>query len=200
MRAAVCALFAVCACGHVDERELATGGGSIVLSPAPAATHDIVVAPPNRASAASCPEGSHYIEERGCVAFAPPIDRTPAMEANPAHLDPCGSWESPRTGVNDCDPDEEGGPDVGFARGRALRTIFDAKIDLARCKKPGGPSGAGRIEITYAPDGSARSSRAIGEPFAGSGVGQCVAEQLKKIKVPAFKQRELTVVAHFELK
>src|SRR5207248_1424191 len=148
---------------------------AVVAMPAP--TAEIVVAPAPTRDSSSCPEGSRYIEDRGCVAEAPPLDgaRALAMQASPDHLDPCGAWDAPKSGVNDCDPDEEGGPDVGFARGKALRTLFDAKIDLAKCKKPGGPSGAGKIEITYSSDGSARAARALGEPYAGSAVGQCVA-------------------------
>src|SRR5205807_1412631 len=98
--------------------------------------------------------------------------------------DPCASWGRPELGLQNCDPQNEGDPDMDHERGAILRTLADTRVDVAACKTPKGPRGRGTIEITYGASGKATAARAIGAPYEGTPTGACVAARFRTVSVP----------------
>ncbi|MFT3766328.1 MAG: protein kinase [Minicystis sp.] len=68
----------------------------------------------------------------------------------------------------------------------ALAALGNAAIAAKRCKKPGGPTGSSRVEVTFAPSGGVSSVR-LGGPFDGTPVGKCITGVFKSIRVPPFE-------------
>jgi serine/threonine protein kinase len=77
------------------------------------------------------------------------------------------------------------GPAGPFNRGAAMAQLGAAGGRTASCKRPGGPSGAGHVTVTFGPDGSAAKVN-VASPFAGTPVGSCVAGVFSGARVPPF--------------
>jgi hypothetical protein len=58
---------------------------------------------------------------------------------------------------------------------------------LASCKKPDGPTGAGKVKVTFANAGNVSSAVMLGAPYAGTPVGDCAASRFRMARVPAFE-------------
>lgn len=71
-----------------------------------------------------------------------------------------------------------------FDRSVAARSL--GAVDVTSCKRPGGPTGAGHVSMTFAPDGSVATAQVDQPPFAGTAVGDCVAARFRGTRVPAF--------------
>ena len=80
-------------------------------------------------------------------------------------------------------PVEEAPP---FNTGAAKRALSSAAANAsASCKKPGGPSGKGRVSVTFMPSG--RATRTIvGGDFAGTSTGGCIARVFRGARIPKF--------------
>lgn len=86
-----------------------------------------------------------------------------------------------------------------FDRAAALAAL-NAASDAARaCKKPDGPTGSGRIAVTFAPSGVVTAVNIEGPPFAGTAVGGCVAAKFRNARVPAFSGGIVTVRKSFTI-
>jgi hypothetical protein len=87
----------------------------------------------------------------------------------------------------------------GFDRELAAK-LLAASTERARtsCMRPGGPTGAGHARITFAPDGSIASVD-VEAPFAGTEVGACVAEEIRRVSLPRFEGSAVTLGKHFEI-
>ncbi len=158
-----------------------------VHAPAVVATHVVDVAPlvqPEAGEMSACPAGSHPVAEL-CVADGRPL---PKFEPR-GNGDPCASWGRPELGLQNCDPQNEGDPDMDHERGAILRTLSDTKVDVVKCKTPRGPRGAGHVEITFAASGAATSARVVGVPYEGTPTGACVATKFRAVKAPDFKKK-----------
>jgi predicted Zn finger-like uncharacterized protein len=57
---------------------------------------------------------------------------------------------------------------------------------LGTCKKAGGPTGPGKITLTFLNDGTVEAAHFDGKPFAKTPVGECVLARFSAAKVPAF--------------
>lgn len=84
-----------------------------------------------------------------------------------------------------------------FDRDAAMSAL--KSVNLARCKKPKGPSGDGHVIVTFAPAGSAQEAVVDQAPFAGTKVGKCIASEYRKAKVPAFDGAAISVGKKFQL-
>jgi predicted Zn finger-like uncharacterized protein len=71
-----------------------------------------------------------------------------------------------------------------FDRGAAAGAL--GAVNVASCKKGDGPTGAGHVSVTFAPDGSVATAVVDQPPFAGTAVGGCVAGKFRGARVPAF--------------
>lgn len=93
------------------------------------------------------------------------------------------------------EPKEEpkaSGGDTPFDRGAASAALNGAAGSAKGCKKADGPTGSAKVQVTFAPSGKATQAT-VGAPFAGTGVGSCIASAFKGLKVPPFSGPPVTV-------
>lgn len=113
----------------------------------------------------------------------PALTSAPAPSATPAGTAPA---------------DEAPAGDGGFDRALAAR-LLSAGADRARaCARPSGPSGPGRVRLTFSPDGSITSAD-VEAPFKDTEVGRCVAHELARVSLPAFAGSPVTVTKRFDI-
>jgi hypothetical protein len=60
----------------------------------------------------------------------------------------------------------------------------------------GGPTGNGRVSITFAPSGRPTSVAVTGD-LAGTTVGSCIARLFRTVRVPSFSGDPVTVAKGF---
>ena len=80
-----------------------------------------------------------------------------------------------------------------FNRAAALSALSAAASAAQSCKKPDGPTGSGKIAVTFANSGAATTAAVEGPPFAGTPVGGCVAARFRGVHVPPFGGATVTV-------
>ena len=98
---------------------------------------------------------------------------------------------------------EEPAPAAGtapFSVSAAQVALTQAATNAAGCKKPDGPTGSGKVQVTFATSGRVTSANVAGPPFAGTPVGGCVAGMFRRAKVPAFAGNPVTVSKSFAIK
>jgi hypothetical protein len=88
-------------------------------------------------------------------------------------------------------------PSDGFDRALALDAMN--AVDVTHCKKAKGPKGEGHVIVTFAPAGIVAAANVDKAPFAGTKVGQCIAKEFKKAKIPAFKGEPVNVGKKFKI-
>lgn len=86
-----------------------------------------------------------------------------------------------------------------FNRGAATSALGAAAGAAKGCKKPDGPTGSGKVKVTFAPSGNVTSASVQGPPFAGTAVGGCVASAFRSAKVPPFDGSPVSVTKSFSI-
>ena len=86
-----------------------------------------------------------------------------------------------------------------FSKASAISALGGASGSAGACKKAGGPTGVGKVQVTFAPSGRVTSATVMGPPFAGTAVGGCVAGAFRRAKVPAFSGNPVTVSKSFAI-
>lgn len=86
-----------------------------------------------------------------------------------------------------------------FSKASAISALGTAASAAGGCKKPGGPKGTGKVQVTFAPSGRVTTATVMGPPFAGTAVGGCVAAAFRRAKVPAFSGNPVTVSKSFAI-
>ena len=86
-----------------------------------------------------------------------------------------------------------------FSRDAARSALAGAAGAASGCKKKGGPTGRGRVTVTFAPSGRATQAT-VGAPFAGTSVGSCAAAAFRSARVPPFDGGAVTVSKSFFIK
>jgi predicted Zn finger-like uncharacterized protein len=86
-----------------------------------------------------------------------------------------------------------------FSKASAISALGSASSAAGGCKKSGGPTGVGKVQVTFAPSGRVTSATVMGPPFAGTAVGGCVAGKFRGAKVPAFSGNAVTVSKSFAI-
>jgi predicted Zn finger-like uncharacterized protein len=86
-----------------------------------------------------------------------------------------------------------------FSKASAISALGSAASSAGGCKKAGGPTGVGKVQVTFAPSGRVTSATVMGSPFAGTAVGGCVASRFRAAKVPAFAGSPVTVSKSFSI-
>jgi predicted Zn finger-like uncharacterized protein len=99
--------------------------------------------------------------------------------------------------VEDKKPAVAGGP---FDTGAAKAALGAAAGQAAGCKKPGGPTGSGKVIVTFAPSGRVTTANVQGGSFGGTPTGGCVASVFRRAKVPPFSGTGVTVSKSFTIK
>jgi hypothetical protein len=103
---------------------------------------------------------------------------------------------TPAKPVETAPPAAEG---AEFNRGAATSALGAAAGAAKGCKKPDGPTGSGRVKVTFAPSGNVTSAVVDGPPFAGTPVGGCVASAFRSARVPPFTGAPVTVSKSFNI-
>jgi predicted Zn finger-like uncharacterized protein len=80
-----------------------------------------------------------------------------------------------------------------FDRAAAISALSAAATAAQSCKKADGPTGSGKVAVTFANNGSATTANVEGPPFAGTPVGGCVAARFRGVHVPPFGGGTVTV-------
>ena len=88
--------------------------------------------------------------------------------------------------------------DRSFSRSAAVSALNSAAASASSCKKPDGPTGRGKVSVTFAPSGRVTSAN-VGGAFAGTAVGGCVAGVFRRAKVPPFDGSPVTVSKSFTI-
>lgn len=91
------------------------------------------------------------------------------------------------------------GSDQPFSKAAAVSALSSAAGSAGSCKKLGGPTGTGRVTVTFAPSGRVTTANVEGAPFAGTSVGGCVASLFRKAHIPAFSGNAVTVSKSFSI-
>jgi predicted Zn finger-like uncharacterized protein len=86
-----------------------------------------------------------------------------------------------------------------FSKASAISALGGASGSAGGCKKAGGPTGIGKVQVTFAPSGRVTSATVMGPPFAGTAVGGCVASAFRRAHVPAFSGNPVTVSKSFSI-
>ncbi len=86
-----------------------------------------------------------------------------------------------------------------FNRDAARAALDGAAARASGCAQKNGPTGRGRVTVTFSPNGKA-SQASVGPPFAGTPVGSCAVGAFKAASVPPFSGGPVTVSKSFFIK
>jgi hypothetical protein len=96
-------------------------------------------------------------------------------------------------------PASKGSGSGPFPKEVAMAMLGVAASQAPACKKPGGPTGAGKAIVTFDTDGQVVITNIVGEGFAGSPTGQCVAALFRRVRVPPFAGDRATATKVFNI-
>jgi len=82
----------------------------------------------------------------------------------------------------------------------AKGALSAAAAQAAACAKPGGPTGSGKVQVTFSTSGRVTSANVVSGPFGGTSVGGCVASTFRRARVPAFSGGPKTVSKSFSIR
>jgi predicted Zn finger-like uncharacterized protein len=86
-----------------------------------------------------------------------------------------------------------------FSVSAAQVALTQAASNASSCAKAAGPTGGGKVQVTFATSGRVTTATVMGSPFAGTQVGGCVAGVFRKARVPAFSGNPVTVSKSFAI-
>jgi hypothetical protein len=171
--------------------------------PAPAPVPEAPAPPPAAEAAASASAvpaagGGAAVAPASGGAAAKPLDQAkpadpvkptdPAKPAEPAKpTDAAPPADKPAAPASDAPP---------FDKAAAVAALTAAAGNAGSCKTPDGPTGSGKVSITFMPSGRATNTQVSGD-LAGTAVGGCVARLFRSAKIPAFSGDAVTVSKSF---
>jgi len=85
-----------------------------------------------------------------------------------------------------------------FDKGAAVTALTAAAGNAQSCKTADGPTGSGKVSVTFMPSGRATNTQVSGD-LAGTAVGGCVARIFRGSKIPAFSGEAVTVSKSFSV-
>jgi len=140
--------------------------------------------PKPEASASAAPSASAGDKKPsvGSTGKTPPASGTSTTAKEPKKEEPVAAGTAP------------------FSVSAAQVALTQAATNSAACKKPDGPTGSGKVQVTFATSGRVTSATVAGPPFAGTPVGGCVAGVFRKAKVPPYAGNPVTVSKSFSVK
>jgi predicted Zn finger-like uncharacterized protein len=89
--------------------------------------------------------------------------------------------------------------DAPFSVSAAQVALTQAASNAAGCAKADGPTGSGKVQVTFATSGRVTTANVSGPPFGGTSVGGCVAGIFRKARIPAFSGNPVTVSKSFNI-
>lgn len=166
----------------------ATAAASAAAAVAPQPTAIVPGALPPTPAKADKPAGAAPVAAKSEPRAAEP--KAPVAKAEPKAAEP----KAPATAA--AEPAADG---PAFDRAAALTALGNAASAAQSCKKPDGPTGSGRVAVTFATTGMVTTANVEGPPFAGTPVGGCVAARFRSAHVPAFSGGTVTVHKSFTI-
>ncbi len=79
-----------------------------------------------------------------------------------------------------------GGGTAPFNIGAAAGSLGGISSSVGSCKRSGGPTGPGRVEVTFQPSGRVSTVSFIQGPYNGTSVGGCILGKFRGAHVPPF--------------
>lgn len=140
--------------------------------------------------------GVHIVLAEASPSAAPPAKPGDNVAPADIHLDDTPSPTPTASPTPAPSPDLPPGQRPPLNQGAAIAALGRAASGAGGCKRPDGPSGAGRATVTFAPSGSVASVSVSG-PFAGTAVGSCVAGRYRALHLPAFSGGSVTLGSSF---
>src|SRR5512132_4156586 len=186
--------------GTTDQATTATATAATPTA-APAPTRTAAPAPADTAAAAAAtPSGT----PAAAATTAPKVGGPLAPSTGKA---PDKGGEKPAETAKpeeNAKPAETAAPAAGgggkeFDRAAAMSALGGAAGAAKGCKKPDGPTGSGKVRVTFAPSGNVTSATVEGPPFAGTPVGGCIASAFRGAHVPAFEGSPVAVSKSFSI-
>jgi hypothetical protein len=80
-----------------------------------------------------------------------------------------------------------------------MKALSRAAEVARKCQVAGGPTGSGRVKVSWAPSGIATSAAVMGPPFEGTPVGACIAMAFRQARIPPFEGNAVAVSKSFAL-
>lgn len=129
---------------------------------------------------------------------------TAATTAAPTSTKPLSLEEQMRQsasgGTGSSGGSSSGGAGAGpFDRGAAAAALGAIAGSVGSCKKADGPTGAGHVTVTFAPNGSVKAAVADSAPYQGTAVGGCVAGKFRGAHIPPFSGSDQAVGKSFSI-
>jgi predicted Zn finger-like uncharacterized protein len=157
-------------------------------SEAASAAPETSAAPEASASATPAPSAAPSAAPIAAASPRPAKPRESSAAAEPAADAPAAKESAPKPAA--------GGADFDTAAAKTALTA--AANNASSCKEPGGPTGNGKVSITFAPSGRPTSVAVTGD-LAGTTVGSCVARLFRSARVPAFSGDPVSVSKAFSV-
>ncbi len=177
--------------------------------PAPTPTAPVAAVPPPSAAPTPPPEATATPSTAPTASAAPTAGTggaaaTPALK--PTTLTTAAATKPGEAAAKPADKPAEKPADkpadaaVGnsppFDKAAAIAALSAAAGSAQSCKTPDGPTGGGKVSITFMPSGRATNTQVSGD-LAGTAIGGCVARIFRSAKVPAFSGDAVTVSKSF---
>ncbi len=90
-----------------------------------------------------------------------------------------------------------GGGAAPFDRGAAAAAL--GGVNVQACKKPDGPTGPGKVKVTFEPNGSVSKVEFAEGSYAGTPVGGCILGKFRGAHIPAFSGAAVTAGKSFSV-
>jgi predicted Zn finger-like uncharacterized protein len=151
-----------------------------------------------KAAAAQAEANAHKADEKpAAAASAEPAK--PGAAAGPTAAKPGATKTEKKDEKKDVPAAAPAGGDQPFSKASAVSALGAAAGGAAGCKKLGGPTGPGKVTVTFANSGRVTTANVQGPPYAGTSVGGCVASIFRKAHVPPFSGSPVTVSKGFSI-
>jgi hypothetical protein len=86
-----------------------------------------------------------------------------------------------------------------FSTDAARSALSAAASKAASCKTSDGPTGSGKVQVTFVNSGRVTSANVVSGPFGGTSVGGCIARTFRQARVPAFSGDPQIVAKSFKI-
>jgi hypothetical protein len=105
--------------------------------------------------------------------------------------------DEPKKDDKKADAPAAGGKD--FDRAAAMGALGAAAGGARSCKTADGPTGSGKVKVTFAPSGNVTSVNLESGPFAGTPMVGCILGAFRGAKVPPFDGSPVSVSKSFSI-
>lgn len=192
------------------------GSGAAAAAPEPVAPAVPTAAAPAPQTAAPVPESPAYKApapgrpaapvprpDKGTAAAKPEKSTSPdkgdkkiVLEEEPSEAKPAAAPEPKAEAPSEPAPAAESDKPP-FDMSAAKAALETAASSAPSCKSADGPTGKGKVQVTFSPSGRATSATVIEGAFGGTSVGGCIAKLFRAARVPAFSGDPVTVAKSF---